>query len=460
MEVFEIEPEKIKVRESVGRERKDMGDIEGLADSFKRTRQILPIIVTRNLELIDGGRRLAACIYGQRKVLCVYQDVVDDYEMKELEIEANFHRKDLTPAEEVIAIKTLHELKQGRLGKTSPGVSGGHTISDTAKLLGKSKATIISDLEMAQMIEAFPELANVSKKSDIKRAMQGMSKVLTAVEGMDKTEAAKLSGDKMYKLTLGDAVKHMQGMKKNSIDILLTDPLYGINADKTTQGIGGKIGGDLTTSGYKIQDNPTEAMQYVKALAKESDNFCKETSHAFIFCAPEHTHIISGVFRGYGWIPYVRPYVWIKRETGQSNQPSIWPPACYEMFLYLRRPKARLAVQGLPDWIQVNPIAPADKTHPYEKPLELGTQLLRRVAIPGQILYDPFMGSGAFIEAGVRYGLFCHGVDNDKFAFAAASTRMTNYESTKGAEDLATSLFAGTELEGKERKTVLTGKIK
>jgi site-specific DNA-methyltransferase (adenine-specific) len=460
MEVFEIEPEKIKVRESVGRERQDMGDIQALAESFNRTRQILPIIVTRDYELIDGGRRLAACIVAKRKVLCVYQDVVDDAEMKELEIEANFYRKDLTPAEEVLAIKKLHELKQNRLGGTSPGVAGGHTIKDTAKILGKSKASIVSDLELAAMIEAFPELAKVTKKSDIKRAMQGMEKILAAVNGMESTEVIQSSGDKMYKITQGDALEHMKSMKKESVDIILTDPLYGIDADKTIQGIGGKVGGDLTTSGYKIEDDPRQAMQLVKALAIESDKFCKETSHAFIFCAPEFIHVVSGIFRSNGWVPYPRAFIWIKRSTGQSNQPSIWPVAAYESIVYLRRPKARLAVQGLPDWVQADPVMPAAKLHPYEKPLALLTELIRRIAIPGQILYDPFMGSGASIEAGVRYGLFCHGVDIDRFAFAAANKRMNDYDRTKDAEGLATELFAGTELEGKERKTILTGKVK
>lgn len=460
MELFKVDPGKVKVKDGLDRFRKDMGDIETLAESIKRTRQILPIVVTRNMELIDGGRRIAACILAKVEVLCVFQDVVDDFEMRELELEANLYRKNYTPAEEVMAVKELHELKQRRHGETSAGVTGGHTLKDTAKLLGKSKASIINDLEIAAMIEAFPELAQVGKKSEIKRAMKGMQKVLTASEGLEKLDLAKETGERMYKFSMEDARKHMERLKKNSIDILFTDPLYGIEASDKLQGIGGKIGGNVTTSGYQVKDENKNAFELIEALAKASDKFCKETSHAFIFCAPEHFNKVAFTFEAHGWIAYPRPFIWIKRRTGQSNQPSIWPVAAYEMAVYLRRPKARLVREGLPDWEQCDPVPPAQKLHPYEKPIALMTSLLERVAIPGQTLYDPFMGSAVTIEAGVRYGLFCHGVDIDKYAFAAANHRLNRYYDTKGDEDLMGELFAGTELEGKERVTALEGKVK
>lgn len=460
MELFKTDPGKIKVKDGLDRFRKDMGDIESLANSIKRTRQIQPIIVSRDNELIAGGRRLAACIFAKVDVLCVYTDIVDDFEMRELELEENFYRKNYTPAEEVLAIKELHELKQKLHGATSAGIAGGHTLTDTAKILGKSKASVINDLEIAAMIEAFPELAQAGKKSDIKRAMKGMQKVLTASEGLDKLSAAKNSGEKMYKIAMADAIAHMAKMKKKSIDILLTDPLYGIEADENLQGIGGKIGGELTTSGYQIKDRQEEAFGLLEVLAKESDKFCKETSHAYIFCGPEFFNRISFTFEAHGWIACPRPFIWIKRRTGQNNQPSIWPTSAYEMAVYLRRPKARLVREGLPDWEQCDPVLPAEKLHQYEKPVSLVTKLLERIAIPGQTLYDPFMGSGAIIESGVRYGLFCHGVDIDKFAFAAASHRLATYYATKDDEGLMKELFSGTEFEGKERKVAISGEVK
>ena len=83
-----------------------------------------------------------------------------------------------------------------------------------------------------------------------------------------------------------------------------------------------------------------------------------------------------------------------------------------------------LVKQGMPDWIECAPVNPSQKTHPYEKPLGLLTNLVSRSGLPGQIGYDPFMGSGASIEAMVRAKMFCTGVDIENPAFVNAQSRM------------------------------------
>src|SRR5574343_1536043 len=98
MEIVLLSPTQIKVKEGLDRYRQDMGDVKSLSESFLRVKQILPIVINRNNELIDGGRRLAACVLAGIQVKCVYDDAVDPAEMRELELEANLHRKDYTPA--------------------------------------------------------------------------------------------------------------------------------------------------------------------------------------------------------------------------------------------------------------------------------------------------------------------------------------------------------------------------
>ena len=231
MEILQLEPIQVKVRQGLERFRQDMGDVEDLKDSIIRTRQILPIVITRNYELIDGGRRLAACMLGGIKVKAVFEDVVDDYEFRELELEANLHRKDYTPAEEALAIRDLHNLKQQRIGKGGSGSKEGWTINKTAQLLGKTRTVVYSALEMAAMIDAFPELKMAKKKSEIKKAAKSLVKLNTAMEGLKKHDQATNDHQETYSLINGDAVSHMEGTANSSVDILLTDPIYGIGAD-------------------------------------------------------------------------------------------------------------------------------------------------------------------------------------------------------------------------------------
>lgn len=429
MDVMWVEPTKIKVKEGLDRYRTDMGDLQSLADSFKKVKQILPGIINRNYELIDGGRRLAAAIIAGHKYKCIFEDTVDPYEMRMLELEANLHRKDYTPAEEALAIRDLHLMKQNTYGKSTSGSQQGHTIEDTAKLIGKSRGTVYNAIEMAEMIDAFPQLKSAKKKGDIKKAAAGLVRLSQALVGMKSHADAVSNNATTFSLVNLDAVDHMKTVPDKSINILLTDPIYGIDADKTCMTIGGITGGDLTGSGYKIRDDKKSAYFYYKILAKESIRFCTEDAHGYCFVGPEHQHIIRQIFLRAGWRVHVKPLIWIKRGTGQCNVPTAWPASCYEMVLYMRREASKLVKEGMPDWIECLPVDPSKKLHPYEKPVALLNNLLARVALPGQKLYDPFMGSGATIEAGIANKLFSTGCEIDTAAYAIALSRIVKLSS-------------------------------
>jgi len=424
MQVVELAPTEIKVREGLERFRQEVGDVQALADSFVRTRQILPIVITRDNELVDGGRRLAACLLAGIKVKAVYEDVVDDYEMRELELEANLHRKDYTPAEEALAIDELHRLKQSRHGASISGSTKGWSIEQTAELLGKTRGSVYNAMEMASLVRAFPQLKQAKKKSEIKKAGQALQKLTAAMDGVKKHEEAIKDRKSTFELIHGDAVEHMVSVNKGSIDILLTDPIYGIEADLLTQGIGGKTGGQLTTSGYKIEDSREPALFYYSVLAREGFRITTPTCHGYVFVGPEHFWTLRQMFMQEGWRVHIKPIIWIKREVGQCNVPTAWPASCYEMIMYIRKDESRLVREGMPDWIECSPVLPSEKLHPFEKPVPLLTNLLERSALPGQSLYDPFMGSASSIEAGVRQRLFCIGVDNSMEAYSNACKRM------------------------------------
>ena len=158
---------------------------------------------------------------------------------------------------------------------------------------------------------------------------------------------------------------------------------------------GGRTGGKFTSAGYKIEDQKEAAFYYYHVLAKQSFRFCTNQAHGYVFVGPEHFWHIRQIFLEAGWKVHVKPLIWIKREVGQCNVPSAWPASCYEMLMYLRKEESRLVKEGQPDWIECTPVLSDAKRHPYEKPVPLLLNLLERVALPGQSLYDPFMGSGS-----------------------------------------------------------------
>ena len=165
-------------------------------------------------------------------------------------------------------------------------------------------------------------------------------------------------------------------------------------------------------------------MDACKMLAIESYRVCKHDAHGFIFIAPEHFYTIRKIFIKAGWLCYIKPMIWVKGPSGQSNMPSHWPSSCYEMILYIRKENSRLVLEGKPDWIQCNPVKGKEKIHQAEKPVELIRDLLQRVALPNSVVYDPFGGSGATMEAALSLrmrGIYC---ELSKENYAMAVNRM------------------------------------
>ena len=422
-----IDPAKITVRKGTTRQRKDLGKIQKLVESFEEFGQLQPIVVDRDLNLIAGGRRLAACVLGGFQAKICYSDEVDPLKLQEMELEENVQRKDLTPAEESIAIANLVQLRQARLGKPTQGREGGATLDSIGEAIGKTKGTIIDAIKIADMVKSFPDLAEAKTKSEIKAAYKGLQRVQSNIEALSTFEEL-IKTNKSFNIVNANAVEHMLTVEDSSIDLLFTDPPYGIDIDKMAISVGGHTGGKLTTTGIKYDDSAENALYLYEVLAKESVRFCKDNAHAYVFCGPSHFQAIKEMFNGAGWICSERPVIWIKAGSGQNNNPDAWFSSAYEMLLFARKPESKLVLWGQPDWIQCNKVTNTERTHQAEKPMELCKELISRVSKPGQKMYDPFIGSGALIESACEMKLFPLGCELAVESYATAVARMTKWQ--------------------------------
>jgi|TergutMp193P3_1026864.scaffolds.fasta_scaffold26138_2 ParB family chromosome partitioning protein len=92
--------------------RKNMGDIEALAESLKRYGQISPIVISASNVLIAGGRRLEAAKHlGWRTINAVISESAGELARLELEIEENIQRRDFSMDEVAEATKKLYRLQ-------------------------------------------------------------------------------------------------------------------------------------------------------------------------------------------------------------------------------------------------------------------------------------------------------------------------------------------------------------
>lgn len=189
--MMKISIEKIKVPE---RQRKEPKNIEGMAFSLARHGQIHPIVVEEKdgeYILIAGGRRLTAALkLGWVEIEATTRDALDPIARKELELEENLQREDLTWFEIASARAELHSLRQDQYGKAMPGrfsAGEGWGLKQTAEAVGISIGLMSQDIQLVEGIKKYPQL------KDEKNKRMAMSK-LKQLESLTNNEV-KLSSE-------------------------------------------------------------------------------------------------------------------------------------------------------------------------------------------------------------------------------------------------------------------------
>lgn len=143
------------------RVRKDMGDLQGLADSIKRHGLLHPIVVKPDGSLIAGHRRIEAVkLLGWTEI---QETVIDVENLVMAERDENVERKDFAPTE-LVAIGRLLEAQiapaaavRMRIGKPSHEPCPGKTTRIVARKLGVGANRYEMARRIVNSAEANPE---------------------------------------------------------------------------------------------------------------------------------------------------------------------------------------------------------------------------------------------------------------------------------------------------------------
>src|SRR5688500_12497609 len=112
-----------------------------------------------------------------------------------------------------------------------------------------------------------------------------------------------------------------------------------------------------------------------------------------------------------------KPLVWDKRTIGMGYHYR----ARYELILFFEKGKRRLNDLGIADIISVPRIRGG---YPAEKPPEVAEVLIRQSTQEGEVVADPFMGSGSGGLAALRLGRRFLGNDLNPEAVQIATQRL------------------------------------
>lgn len=393
------------------------GELTSLANSINK-KGLLHAIVLQNdgLTLVAGERRcravasLAELFTGishdgrsipEGNIPFVTLDELSEDDLVEAELEENILRSDLTWQEEANAIDQLHKL---RIKQTY----GTQTLKQTAEaLLGTSSVgstpTKVRDSIILQEHMDDPEVA---KAKSPKEAMKVIRK--KAEQALTNSLAENFNiTDTPHTFNCGDFRDFAHFIPTSSVDVILTDPPYGIGADTF---------GDQADATHTYNDSPEYFEEIITDFIIEANRVAKEKAHLYTFCDPRNFNSIAEKLRAHGWTVWSTPLIWDK-GNGMLPQPDFGPRRNYESIVYAYRGgKCVAAVYG--DVINVAGLSAP--TYGAQKPIEVYENLLRRSCKPGDTIWDAFVGSGPIFPAANRVGVRVVGTEMipDKFNFA------------------------------------------
>lgn len=160
------------------RRREDYGDITGLAKSIDRYGLLHPIVVDADDNLVAGGRRLEAVKkLGWPSIPIRRLGELSETELREIELEENLRRKDLTEIERSRDMLVLVEATSDTIDVSSHGETKGRpsepgSLRRVAERIGVSKDTIRRAKEHVAAVDEFPDLEPLPQKTAIKTARE------------------------------------------------------------------------------------------------------------------------------------------------------------------------------------------------------------------------------------------------------------------------------------------------
>jgi len=209
---------------------------------------------------------------------------------------------------------------------------------------------------------------------------------------------------------------------------VVTDPPYRLTSGgKTPGGMRGGWMTDYDNSGTLVDCDIswTEIMQLLYPIMREDTDAYVMTNDKNIIDA-WNAAIMAG-FRFHNLL------VWDK-VTAVANR---WYMKNCEFVLYLYKGAARrINDAGSKQLIRMQQVD--ESKHPTEKPVGLMMHYIENSTKPGQIVLDPFMGSGTTGVAALRSGRKFIGIESNKEWFDVACRRIE--AATKQADMFASSL--------------------
>ena len=202
----------------------------------------------------------------------------------------------------------------------------------------------------------------------------------------------------------GNCFDELKKIPQNSIDLILTDPPYGINYKSKARKDFGQIKGD----------------EKLNIPLDEFFRILKPTGCTLVFYSPKN-ELIDKRKRN--------TLIWVKNDILINEKEKDFSNfrGQYECIGFFPKPKFEFKKNRPTNIFHCDRIKPENLIHPTEKPVQLLINLIRDCTQNNAVVLDPFMGSGTTGLACVKLKRQFIGIEIDESYFEIATKRLTNY---------------------------------
>lgn len=195
-----------------------------------------------------------------------------------------------------------------------------------------------------------------------------------------------LANKQTWFIEQGDCLAVMRGMPDGCVDAIITDPPYGVDYQSARRS-------DKADRHPKIANDSQPFVWFLP----EAYRVLKEGGTLLCFCRWD----TQEAFRlAIGWAGFkVRQHVvWDRDWHGMADVRTLFAP---QHDIIWQASKGRCELKGVrPKSVLRVPRMAADSLeHPNQKPVILCQQLIEAVTVRGEVVLDPFVGSGSVIIA-------------------------------------------------------------
>lgn len=428
-----INIEAIKVAATRQRREFKQDKIQELVSSITQFGLMHPLVLRQEGEdyvLVAGERRLRAVqdLHGLNisfnydgsivrwgTVPYVTLGELDPLAAEEAELEENIRRVDLTWQERDAALLRLTNLR--RKQSAAAGAPAPTTADIAMETRGSAEGSNQEATRQSLIVAAHlddPEIRSAKSSSDAFKLLK--RKEASARANELATTVGRTFTSEVHRIFNTDSRQWLRECSAEVFDVILTDPPYGIGADEFSDS------GRPTTMGEHFYSDTVENFQsLMDVFIPHSFRVAKPAAHLYCFCDIDWFMELRERFSNAGWTVHRTPLIWFKPAAFRAPWPEHGPQRKYELLLYAVKGD-RKVTKLMGDVLQYPP--DENLGHPAQKPIALIEDLLKRSALPGDSVLDPFCGSGPIFPAAHGLKLRATGIEADTAAYGLAVGRI------------------------------------